>query len=96
MIPTAWFLTVKVMAAGGDFYKCSTPGGLPASGTLGRVCLGVSSVVPAAGGPYLMLPVPWFLVVGGWGPFDLLVAVVSTFWFPCMASARSPLQLARG
>lgn len=24
------------------------------------------------------LPVPWFLVAGGWGPSDLLVAVVST------------------
>lgn len=30
MIPTAWFLTVKVMAAGGDCCKCSAPGGLPA------------------------------------------------------------------
>lgn len=101
MIPTAWFLTVKVMVAGGDFCKCSASGGLPGCGTLGPKMSqqGLSWHLICSSccrWPLPRLPVPWFLVVEGWGPSDLLVAVVSTLWFPCMASARSPLQLTRG
>lgn len=81
MTPTAWFLTVKVMAAGGDCCKCSAPGGLPAYPGPQESQQGLSWHLisgPCCRRPLPDLPVPWLLVAGGWGPSDLLVAVLST------------------
>lgn len=58
MIPTAWFPTVKVMAAGGNFCDAWDLGGLPvclpAVGLWAPSCL----VSPATGFPSCLVAVP--------------------------------------
>lgn len=79
MIPTAWFLTAKVMAAGGDCCKFSAPGGLPACPGPQDDPAVISSVGPAAGGPWLiyLCPASWLLEGG-----DL----VTCLWLWCLST----------